>query len=167
MTEITSARGDVLHDGAGARVVFHRQYPDPIEDVWSAITEPERLERWIGTWTGEASVGATVDFRMTTEGDEAGVERVTILACKPPRHLALEWTVPEQQLWRVEVTLEEAVGGTALTFVHHMADASGFTDIGPGWQYYLDRLEVALVGGVMPEWDPYPAHGDHYRADAG
>ena len=26
-----------------------RTFPAPIEDVWAAVTEPERLERWIGT----------------------------------------------------------------------------------------------------------------------
>src|SRR4029078_7277277 len=25
----------------------------PIEDVWAAVTEPDRLARWIGTWTGD------------------------------------------------------------------------------------------------------------------
>lgn len=167
MTEITSPRGDVVSDGDGARVVFHRRYPDPIEDVWSAVTEPARLERWIGTWTGTARVGGTIDFRITAEGDEAGVEPVTIVACEPPRHLVLEWTLPEQPLWRVEVQLVEDDGGTALTFVHHLSDAAGFADIGPGWQYYLDRLGASLVGGAMPEFDPYLELRDHYTPRPG
>ena len=29
----------------------------PIEDVWAAVTEPERLARWIGTWTGDPATG--------------------------------------------------------------------------------------------------------------
>jgi len=168
-TEITSDRGRVETTPDGARVVFRRTYPDPIEDVWSAVTEPERLQRWIGTWTGTPAVGGTVDFRMTAEGEDVPVEQVTILACDPPRSLAIEWTIPDQPLWRVELRLAEAdqaTGGTELTFVHHMAGSpAGFADIGPGWQYYLDRLGAALTGAGMPQFDGYLEQlADHYRA---
>jgi len=30
-------------------VVLARAFRAPVEDVWAAVTEPERLERWIGT----------------------------------------------------------------------------------------------------------------------
>jgi uncharacterized protein YndB with AHSA1/START domain len=167
--EITSDRGTVEATADGARVVFRRSYPDPIEDVWSAVTEPERLQRWIGTWTGTPRVGGTVDFRMTAEGEDAPAEAVTILACDPPRTLDVQWTLPDQPVWRVELRLEEAdgaTGGTVLTFVHHLAgDPAAFGDIGPGWQYYLDRLGAALTDSAMPAWDGYLEQlGDHYRA---
>jgi uncharacterized protein YndB with AHSA1/START domain len=163
--EITSDRGTVEATPDGARVVFQRSYPDPIEDVWSAVTEPERLERWIGTWTGTPRVGGTVEFRMTAEGEDAPAESVTILACDPPRTLAVQWTLPDQPVWRVEISLEEAGDATLLTFVHHLPGGpEAFGDIGPGWQYYLDRLAASLVGGAMPSFDGYLEQlGDHYR----
>jgi len=161
MTEITSPRGDVLATEEGVRIVFEREYPDPIEDVWSAVTEPDRLERWIGTYTGERTVGATVQFAMTAEG-QVDPEPVTIVACDPPRHLVLDWLVPDQPLWRVEVSLLESGTGTALTFVHHLSDSSAAGDLGPGWQYYLDRLGASLEGGEMPEFDHYLGLKGHY-----
>ena len=166
--EITSDRGRVEATPDGARVVFQRGYPDPIEDVWSAVTEPERLERWIGTWTGTPRVGGTVDFRMTAEGEDVPVEQVTIVACDPPRTLAVQWTLPDQPVWRVELSLEEVDGATLLTFVHSLAgDPAAFGDIGPGWQYYLDRLGASLVGGTMPQFDGYLEQlGDHYRGSS-
>ena len=39
-------------DAEGRVVVLRREWPDPIDDVWSALTESERTARWIGTWTG-------------------------------------------------------------------------------------------------------------------
>ena len=30
-----------------------RTFRAPIEYVWAAVTEPARLARWIGTWTGD------------------------------------------------------------------------------------------------------------------
>ena len=33
-------------------VVLDRTFRAPIESVWAAVTESDRLERWVGTWTG-------------------------------------------------------------------------------------------------------------------
>ena len=33
-----------------------RTFQAPIEDVWAAITEPQRLARWIGTWSGDPAL---------------------------------------------------------------------------------------------------------------
>jgi len=27
--------------------------------------------------------------------------------------------------------------------------------MGPGWEYYLDRLAAAMHGNAMPDWDDY------------
>ena len=43
---------------AARYVVFERTFRAPIDDVWAAVTEPERLERWIGTWTGDPALRA-------------------------------------------------------------------------------------------------------------
>ena len=48
MSGISSPRGTVEQAPDGARLVFRRDYPDPVEDVWAALTEPARLGRWIG-----------------------------------------------------------------------------------------------------------------------
>ena len=42
--------------GAGATLVIERTFRAPVEDVWAAVTESQRLGRWIGTWTGDRSV---------------------------------------------------------------------------------------------------------------
>ena len=36
--------------------------------------------------------------------------------------------------------------------------------MGPGWDYYLDRLMAAHAGRPMPEWEHYyPALAEHYQ----
>ncbi len=52
-------------------LVLERTFAAPVEDVWAAVTEPERLQRWIGTWTGDPASGQ-VTFRMTAEGEDVG-----------------------------------------------------------------------------------------------
>ena len=44
--------GQVDHDGDRRTLRLTRTFRAPIEDVWAAVTEPERLARWIGTFTG-------------------------------------------------------------------------------------------------------------------
>ncbi len=40
-------RGVVTTEDDGRqRLEFRRSWPDPVEDVWSALTEPDRLARW-------------------------------------------------------------------------------------------------------------------------
>jgi len=61
MTEdLADRRGVVTREADGRqRLEFRRSWPDPIEDVWSALTEPERLLRWIGTFEGDRRPGGT------------------------------------------------------------------------------------------------------------
>ena len=60
MTEDRDARrGTVTAEADGRqRLEFRRSWPDPIDDVWSALTEPDRLARWIGRYEGERAVPA-------------------------------------------------------------------------------------------------------------
>ena len=50
------------------RLVLHvdRSFDAPIEDVWAAITEPNRLARWLGTWRGDPTEGHVM-WRMGFE----------------------------------------------------------------------------------------------------
>jgi uncharacterized protein YndB with AHSA1/START domain len=169
MSTIGSARGTVEpgEDGrGGVRLVFRRELEEPVDEVWAAVTEPDRLSRWIGTWTGEARPGATVLFTMTAEG-AVDPEPVTIVACDPPHGYVVDMPDVmdrEGPSWRYEVALEALGTGTVLTFVHHLSDPSVTGDMGVGWQYYLDRLAAALADGPMPEWEPYLGLRDHYAA---
>ena len=59
-----------------------REFRAPIEDVWAAVTEPERLARWIGTFSGDPASGQ-VAFRMTAE--EGAARTLEIRGRTPPR----------------------------------------------------------------------------------
>jgi uncharacterized protein YndB with AHSA1/START domain len=160
-----TVQGEVLPepDGDGVRLRYQRRYPVPVEELWAAVTEPERLAGWIGTWTGDPVVGGTVDFTMLAEG-ETEPEPVTICECAPPHRLVVDWPVPDHALWRVEVTLTGQGAESELLFVHRLSEPEALGDVGPGWQYYLDRLGAALTGGPMPDWgDYYPALREVYE----
>lgn len=148
-------------------VVFTRTFQAPIEDVWAAVTEPERLVRWIGTWSGDPASGE-VAFRMTAEGEDVPEEPYRIVVCEAPRRLITR-SGPDGNgvIWQLELDLAESDGVTTLTFGQVMSDPEMAENVGPGWDYYLDRL-VAVESGrpvAEVEWDDYyPAQSDYYRA---
>ena len=54
---VTTPLGAVVRTDSGYRLEFVRQFPDPIERVWSAVTDSDELSSWYGTWTGDPSTG--------------------------------------------------------------------------------------------------------------
>ena len=133
--------------------------------MWAAITEPERLARWMGTWTGDPASG-TVLFAMTFEGQEPPGTRWRSASATPPRRLAVTSQVGEQR-WYLDVDLTEADGVTTLAFSQPDVDPEDALSVGPGWEFYLDRLVAAETGGDLAaidfERDYYPAMAEHYR----
>ncbi len=162
-------------DAEGRVVVLRREWPDPIDDVWSALTESERTARWIGTWTGrgkEAGAadldrtgpvlpGRYVEFTMTGEVDAGGEVAppvtITIVECDPPRRLVLDIPEGDGPPWRVAVSLTEEGGRTVLLFEQRVVGGVSPADVEAGWSWYLDRLGASLHGEPMPPWTYTPA----------
>ena len=67
-----------------------------------------------------------------------------------------------------ELRLTEDAGTTVLRFSQAALSADEAENVGPGWEYYLDRLVAAETGGDVAavdfEADYYPAMAGHYRA---
>jgi uncharacterized protein YndB with AHSA1/START domain len=152
-------------------VVFTRTFRAPIDDVWAAVTESDRLGRWIGTWEGDPAEGQ-VRFQMRFEGDEASSEKFQIDVCEPPHRLAITTEMPydgvNPQTWQLRVELAERDGVTTLTFAQDVPEPEMAHSVGPGWDYYLDRMVVAEAGGdpgTLDFDDYYPALADHYKAE--
>ncbi len=70
-----------------------------------------------------------------------------------------------QDVWRLELDLAEAHGTTTLSFAQGLPRADMAENVGPGWEYYLDRLVAAEAGRSVAEvdWDAYyPALSSSY-----
>jgi uncharacterized protein YndB with AHSA1/START domain len=146
-------------------IVLPRTFRMPRDEVWKAVTEPERLERWIGTWSGDPAEGR-VSFRMTAEGEDIPANDYVITGCRPTEHLGLEADAAGMH-FELRLDLSEEDGVTTLLFAQRMTDAETASSVGPGWEYYLDRLVAAETGGDVAgvTWDDYyPALADDYRA---
>lgn len=149
-------------------LVFHRTYTAPITDVWDSIVDPERLRRWFGTWTGDPATG-TVQIQWTAE-EGAPTDSYVIEVCDSPRRLRLHNVNDDPtQVWTLELGLTEADGETTLSFAQVLDDPSMVIDVGPGWQYYLDRLDLARAGGDADtlKWEDYTQFGPVYAGEFG
>jgi uncharacterized protein YndB with AHSA1/START domain len=151
---------DQQADEGSRLVVLRREWPDPIDDVWSALTESDRTARWIGTYTGVGRVGDGVEFTMTGEVDAGGEVAppvtVTIVECDPPRRLVLDIPEGDKPPWRVAVTLNEEAGRTVLLFEQRVIEGISPADVDAGWNWYLDRLGAVLHDEPMPSWTYTP-----------
>ena len=154
MTTIETPRGEVIRDADGVRLEFVRTYPDPIERVWKALTDPDELGKWYGTWRGDAASG-TVELASIEGGGE--YKPIEIVECRPPRHVAVVLPTPYGP-WPISISLSEFDGGTKGVFVHRLTEPYDPTSIGPGWHYYLDRLGAMLSGDTLPEFDDWPSY---------
>lgn len=134
--------------GVGRAVVLRRTYRAPIEDVWDAVTDPERLSRWLRPVTGDLRPGGNYQLQ-----DNAGGE---IVRCEPPRLLAVTWRYGEGNPSRVQVRLVPGGhGDTELELTHEgIIDDSHWKVYGPGavgvgWELSLLGLEWNLRGGQI------------------
>lgn len=145
----------------GMELVLGREFVAEPEELWAWVTDSEQLGRWIGTWTGEGEVGAVVELTMTAE-DSAEPEQVTVMVCDPPRRLQVEM-VSEAGAWQLQVDIRQRGGDCTLELSQLVEPGLDIAAVGPGWEFYLDRLVAARGGLPMPEFSDYhPAMAGYY-----
>ena len=133
-------------DGAGEHVsvLLRRSYDAPAEDVWDALTDPDRMKRWFLPISGDLRVGGS--FQL--EGNAGG----EVLACEPPRLLRVTFGAPNSI---VELRLTpQGDGDTALELEHTVPielaqSGAGALYVGPGWDGALLGLGLFLRGEAV------------------
>jgi uncharacterized protein YndB with AHSA1/START domain len=161
---MTTITGTVTAIDDEPNLVLTRTFAASASRVWRELTDSALLERWIGRWEGDPASGQ-VDFFMTAEGQDVEAERYTILECDPPRRFAGD-TSQGAGNWHLWFELDEQSGTTTLTFGQRLNPGEDVGSIGPGWEYYLDRLVAVHEGrdAATVDWDEYfPALQPEYE----
>jgi uncharacterized protein YndB with AHSA1/START domain len=84
----------------------------PREEVWEAVTDPERLEEWFANDVElEVEPGGAGCFRW----DDGTVRHAVVEEVEEERRLAFRWWEDEEAPSSVEVVLEDDPDGTRLT----------------------------------------------------
>jgi uncharacterized protein YndB with AHSA1/START domain len=147
---------------------FERDLGHPPEEVWRALTEPDRLRRWFPTdIEGERRKGARLRFVFREDAPSAE-ELPELLEhdpedldgeyteFDPPRLLAFTWG-EEALRWE----LEPVASGCRLVLTHTFGERTGIPHPGgprkraardaSGWELCLGSLEALLDGR---DWEP-------------
>jgi uncharacterized protein YndB with AHSA1/START domain len=145
--------GAIRRDGGYYGVRLERVYSAPPEEIWSALTEPERLRGWMGELTGSVTAGSTFELRLTD--DPADAVRCHVRAFEPPQLLVLEWHPLGQGASTLRCELTSVPEGTRFVLDHALLDAEAAAEYGAGWHTYQDQLAAYLSGGSGrgSEWD--------------
>ena len=140
--------------GEGRAIRLRRTYEAPLEDVWDALTNPERIGRWFLPVSGDYRVGGRYQF----EGNAGG----EIVACERPNRLQVTWVYGEPasdaDISEVEVRLSAVDGSsTRLDFEHRaIVPDDRWAEYGPGavgvgWDGGLLGLALHLRGGSVDD----------------
>lgn len=126
-------------------VTLERSYTTTSDDLWDAVTNPERLARFFSTVSGQLELGG----RYQIEGDADG----TITACKSPTFFAATWEFQGTLSW-IEVRVTPEGETQARLTLSHISpfDEEGkayWDEYGPGaggvgWDLTLIGLEAHL-----------------------
>ncbi|GMA32886.1 SRPBCC domain-containing protein [Litorihabitans aurantiacus] len=150
-----------LPAGDAYTMELRRVYRAELDDVWSALTDVERLARWMGPVTGDLRAGGSFEV--------AGAEHGDILRCEPPHLLRVSWMFgPEADAWpgTSEVEIRLAVDGPGRTWLELVHAASVvepmFPTYGPGaggvgWDLHLRGLAILLHHGESPDHSDFRA----------
>jgi uncharacterized protein YndB with AHSA1/START domain len=138
--------------GLARTAVLRRRYDAPIEDVWDAITTPDRVNRFFLPLSGDLRVGGSYALQGQASGE--------ILACDAPHLLRLQWTPPDDRGYSDQVEVRLTTDGPHATWLEleHASTADVFRNdpgtgcygVGTGWEGPLHYLGEYLRG-VLPD----------------
>jgi uncharacterized protein YndB with AHSA1/START domain len=154
-----------LHSVHGEGVVRMEDRLDVgIDDLWRALTDPERLARWYGEVEGELSRGGAFRVRIALAGERTG----RVEACDPPQRLLLTMRDPDPQPGQPEQTVIEAQltakgAGTRLVWEERGMPVSLLPAYGAGIQIHVEHLADHISGrelrNVETRWNElFPAY---------
>jgi uncharacterized protein YndB with AHSA1/START domain len=147
-------------DGKGV-VRIEDRYDTGIDDLWSAITEPDRLARWWGKVEGDLRVGGA--FRLEVEWEGSG----RVEACEPPRRLRVTIRESDESYRKgngvppfdstIEATLTTRGDQTDLVIEVRGMPLDKIAFYATGWQIHAENLATYLAGrdrgDTEPRWD--------------
>jgi len=123
-------------------------YDTPAADLWSAVTEPDRLARWVAEVTGDLRVGGEFHARFTSGWDGPG--RVDV--CEPPRRLLATMSPGTDDETVIEATLADERGRTRLVIEERGIPLGEIAAHGAGWQAHVEDLAAHLAGRDPADW---------------
>ncbi|HKP09297.1 MAG TPA: ankyrin repeat domain-containing protein [Gaiella sp.] len=136
MIDAETAFGTLRSDDDRCAVAFRRLYDFTAEELWSALTDPEQLGRWLA----RAQVDPGVDGQVTLDFEGGSTEGGRILTWDEPHVLEYEWRFSGEEDSVVRFELHPQEFGTLLVLDHRRLGRSSGAGYSAGWHAHLDAL---------------------------
>ena len=137
-------------DGKGI-VRIESRFSTDINDLWSALTDPSRLARWLGEFEGDLRLGGEYRSRFFSSGAEA-TGRVT--ECESPERFTVVTTglhASNEQI--IEATLRADGDETILAIEQRGLRLDWLAAFGAGLQIHVEDLAAHIAGGERCDSD--------------
>jgi len=150
-------------DGKGV-VRLEEAYDTNIDDLWTAITNPDRLARWYGRVDGDLRPGG--QFRLHVF--DAGMDTVgQVVTCEAPHRLVVTNRESDESYQEgngvppfdeiIDATLTADGDQTILVVEVRGMPLQAIPFFGAGWQVHAENLAAYISGRELsdsePRWD--------------
>ena len=128
-------------------------YAHPVEDVWTALTDPQALAEWLMPNNFEPVVGKVFRFHVDPMPGFSGINECEVLEVQPPRRLVYSWTplpkradAPRPRAMTLVWTLAPAPGGTTLVL-----EQSGLETLNLWWRLSMKAGWGRMLKTLLPK----------------
>lgn len=137
--------GSRIIDAKEAHVVtIGQSYDTDHNDLWDAVTNIERIPRWLMPISGDLTVGGSYQL----EGQAGG----TVLTCDPPKNFTATWEFGGGVSW-IDVTVSADGPDRSRLVIEHIAHVDDHWDqfgpgaVGMGWDSMVLGLAIHVATG--------------------
>jgi uncharacterized protein YndB with AHSA1/START domain len=134
-------------DGKGV-VRMEDVYDTDIDDLWSALTDPRRLARWVAEVDGDLRLGGEIHARFTSTWEGPG--RIDV--CRAPHRLAVTMSPGAPDETVIEATLAAEHDKTRLVIEERGIPLGELAYHGAGWQAHVEDLATHIHGRQADDW---------------
>jgi len=156
ITSVERKLGSRIIDAKDAHVVtISQSYDTDQDDLWDAVTNIERIPRWLMPISGDLTVGGTYQL----EGQAGG----TVLTCDPPKNFTATWEFGGGVSW-IDVTVSADGPDRARVVIEHIAHVDDHWDqfgpgaVGMGWDSMVLGLAMHIATGAAVD----PGFGEQW-----
>ena len=132
-------------------VTLSRTFATTVEDLWDAVTDPDRIPLWFTPITGVLELNGRFQLEHNASG--------SITQCEPQSHFALTCEFAGDISW-VDVDLDNEIPGhvrltlTHTTYISEHWDTYGPGATGVGWEMGLLGLALYITDPNFQRPDP-------------
>jgi uncharacterized protein YndB with AHSA1/START domain len=143
----TTIESTLLSSGDVGIVRMNVRYETGLDEVWSALTSPQRLAQWYGTVEGDLRTGGEYTASISISGWDG---RGRIELCDPPRQFRVVMWEEKDKEQVVTVVLSPDAHHTLVDVEVRGVPLNLIWAYGIGWHMHAENLGIHLAGLECP-----------------